>query len=156
MFSLFFEVFGKNWKSTWRLQRCRPLGERFVSSRFGHLVIALLVAEWDEWDKRPAGSLRSIQFIQFNWTKRSGDRSVYIRQCLFNLMKNGLNDSRSAPQILSICWKMGWTHRSAPQILFHLLNFGVIFQKMCLNAEHFTFHPPRARLYIVETGPKSI
>ena len=32
----------------------------------GHLVSALLVAEWDEWDKRPAGSLRSIQFIQLN------------------------------------------------------------------------------------------
>ena len=43
-----------------------------------HLVIALLVADWDErpvrpvialivadWDERPAGSLRSIQFIQF-------------------------------------------------------------------------------------------
>ena len=38
----------------------------------------------------------------------------------------------------------------------HLLNFGVIFQKMCLNAEHFTFHPPRARLYIVETEPRIV
>ena len=38
----------------------------------------------------------------------------------------------------------------------HLLIFGVIFQKTCLNDEHFTFHPPRARLYIVETESRIV
>ena len=76
MFSLFFEVFGifstmffYTFLFFLYFQASPHPWFAYHRSYAGHLVSALLVADWDE---RPAGSLRSIQFIQFNWTKRSG------------------------------------------------------------------------------------
>ena len=130
MFSLFFEVFGKLQKRN--DSEGGVLGERFVSSRFGHLVSALLVADWDEWDKRPAGSLRSIQFIQFNWTNWSGVKhGILWKFALFPTFVE-----KWVWQILSICWKMGLTNS------LHLLKNG--FDKFFTFVEfwgHFSKNP---------------